>query len=193
MTDTRWNMLPTRAGFALVAVLGPLMAAGETALAQSAEESLARPEHQWLAENFSGPFDWSFIDPKTGDVTATGHGDCEMVYGGLFLRCVHKTAAGKKLGVGVTGFHTDKEKYQWTFYGAGGTAMLHGEGTRDAATETSTVEGKQKIPGSPEFTFRTVTKKLADGEWSYSHYRLDGERPVEMFRARFAYPYNKSD
>ncbi len=161
------------------------------AAAQASDQSLIGPELEWLRENFSGPFTWSITDPATGE-EITGRGDCEMVYGGLFLRCVHFSPTGEEMGVGISGFHKDNQKYQWTYYGADSSAMLHGEGHRDAAAETSYMEGKQKLPGLPEFTFRTVTKKLSDGVWSYTHYRLDADTPVEMFHATFTYkPYKQ--
>lgn len=160
---------------------------GWRALAADEETGYPSAEHQWLAENFSGAFSWNFLDLETGGVVASGSGNCEMIYGNQFLRCVHLDADGNQLGVGISGYHLEKQKNQWAYFGAGSTAMLFGEGARDPATGESIIEGKQKISGSPEFTFRTVTRQRDDGVWLYSHYRLDGETAVEMFRATFDY------
>ncbi|NNF02947.1 MAG: DUF1579 family protein [Rhodothermales bacterium] len=173
----------------LLTLMLAVLACGETAVGQTAETPRDDVGISWLLENFSGPFQWTTTDPSTGeDISGTGH--CEPVFGDGFLRCVHRSPSGEEIGVGISGYHEAKRMYQWAYYGADGSAIMFGEGQRDPVQGISWVEGRQKIEGLPEFTFRTVTRELSDGEWSYTHYRVDGDTLTEMFNATFIYPTN---
>lgn len=155
--------------------------------ASSLAAAQATPEHIWLKENFDGGFSWEATDPQSGEAMS-GRGECEMVFGDLYLRCVHLSPAGAPMGVGVSGYNTAAGLYEWSFYGGGGTAISHGRGERDAAANLSWIEGEQYLADGSQIAFRTETRKLETRGWRYTHFFADGDGGwMPVYEAVFVY------
>ncbi|MBR9824491.1 MAG: DUF1579 domain-containing protein [Alphaproteobacteria bacterium] len=152
------------------------------------------PEHQWLADNFSGGFTWYAADPETGE-PVSGRGNCTMEFGGFYLRCVHLSPDGVPMGVGISGFNQAAGHYEWTFYGGGGSSIAFGEGRSERSLENpvSIVEGLTYLPDGSQSAFRSETRKDPNGGWTYVYFLGQGEAAMPVYRARFVYDLEVSE
>jgi hypothetical protein len=124
---------------------------------------------------------WEAADAKPEETTGTSN--MKMILDGRFLQAEYK---GKAMGmpftgIGMTGYNNISGKYETLFLDNMATAMMHGEGTFDAATKTLSESGEHACPftESKKAQYRAEWKITDKNNMTYTMYGhgMDGKAP----------------
>ncbi len=124
---------------------------------------------------------WEAADAKPDE--STGKSTMKMILGGRYLQQEYtgKAMGMPFMGMGLTGFNNISGKYETLFIDNMGTAMMHGEGSFDAATKILSGSGEHACPFSESkmAKYRGEWKIIDKNNMSYTMYGhgMDGKSP----------------